>query len=549
MADVDGFSLINYLADVTNTRKASETTQAAIDVALGDIATQTTSQVDAVTRLSEASQQVVAIKNQITMEGEAGALAAIATANLDPTKQANFFAQTHDFLKESRERSWALKQEINKRQTVDFFTNPLEYVAAQITLPGLITKYNAEVTDEAKKEAELAASIELTTREGVLMNNAKRSTNLALAEAEAKKIGAKAEFDVAGIKIEGIKTNMDGWAKLQQARNSDISVAGTAQHVILGYQQFQLSQENAGYARAQREEMIRMRREKMDSDTAFMEDVNNGLDRLGKPRQKNIAEVKLLFGQKNFVVEQALIIGQSMRVEGTTDVPLAPTSGDAARLVVEGKAFGAQASMPGAPAFLFRKAYEAVEADPLKQKLKPEEKFMHVGSAAETMATNMLKVIKFEDKSNIYQAPPISVVYQAAPDTIKNTLNNNWFYKESIKPLGDQLGMQQANPETVLRLGITQVKNDPKNLDGVVDGIRSFYAAAARINDTSQNYSGLRLPSQVGYNVDFEGRRFNLMNALDIKRLLMEQSFRSNAFTLGLTGDQSPAWSPLTLPR
>ena len=148
----------------------------------------------------------------------------LRTANLNPLDAGNFFAQATQRIAQSTVDLETRGAEIDKRLSVGFFDNPLEWMVNQVRLPGMVGEYNQVVnsqnrlTQQTKELQALTASqISLTqavdadaiTRAGV----AKAATiagkaQTELAKAQEANAGAAIRDAMTAQQLQGTKADL-----------------------------------------------------------------------------------------------------------------------------------------------------------------------------------------------------------------------------------------------------------------------------------------------------------------------------------------------------
>lgn len=142
-----------------------------------------------------------------------------------------------------------------------------------------------------------------------------------------------------------------------------------------------------------------------------------------------------------------------------------------------------------------------------------------VRSQAVSKATAEQALIKPGDATNIYAAPPLPTVLEA-----KGVKDTRW-YTEVMAPQMVTSALKDFNPEQLIALTATAIKNKTITQEEAVKGLQNTFGAAALTNNATKNYRGFGLPEQTSFNTrmpDGNGldRKYNLMTPQDITRAL-----------------------------
>lgn len=126
----------------------------------------------------------------------------LTTLNIDPNVTDSLISSMLARFQTLDDERQPLKAEIDARQSIGFFDNPVQYLANQTRLPGMINQYNAIARDqnESLERINVAEGIAKAADETMVGPTADQytqygiaATNLAAAKANADAEGAKAE--------------------------------------------------------------------------------------------------------------------------------------------------------------------------------------------------------------------------------------------------------------------------------------------------------------------------------------------------------------------
>ena len=316
----------------------------------------------------------------------------------------------------------------------------------------------------------------------------------------------------------------DAMAKAGQYKVQELSALRTANRdqiddIFKAYQ-FQVTEEDRGFRRAERAEDRALRRESMLASAeqrklyaeqlrervelkratqeeleANVQAVNAGRSRFGLPAL-NQAQVEQL--AKGTTKTKAQI--NSWREIGLSQI-LDPSSVTLGSTPIDAYATYEMSGVPIPPSLqpaakLIRDTYATVVSTPGASKDKAV-----IAQTANNLinqaATQQLSNIKSGDSTNLYAAPTLETIVEAAPAVSRL----------AVTPILRTAGVELADGTKVLAQVSNAVNSGEIKFQTAVDDLVTLYRAAAATNNSAKDFQALQLPVQDGYQttVDISG--------------------------------------------
>lgn len=405
------------------------------------------------------------------------------------------------------EEAKALKAELDRKNSVDFFDNPLVYISNQLTVGDTVKKYNATV-DQYNLNVDHIQALNASIQEGSATYAATKQTVTDAGVASAVRASeAMIRADVATMNAKTYLTNADAVKAVmemndQQVRNASAALSAVNQARSLEVQQAHL--------RLAQEESARQR-EKLGSDNealvaAFVEGYKSihgvapnitkakelqNLDRLS-PTVKDQISVYVDHGvQIQYDLRAPKQIGitpsEAMGVVETTKAPLTPSQqkvyqtlhkqarADLQELVATGGVKGGRGG--------------TVKTAPPKT---PEDQRFWIDQRVRELAALQQSEIKAKDGSNIYSAPPLETV------VVHKNVASLPATKVILRPLV-AAGVKDITPQELVDKVSSAVKQKLVTPQQGVNLITAYYKAGNLINHADMQYESLAVPQDGSY--------------------------------------------------
>ena len=136
---------------------------AAIDERQNGIGVQGPVVVQSILQAGQDAGAVASAQAMLKAAGEERRAAILSRANLNPSQTNNRMDQALGALDETSARLEQMKPEIDRRMSVGFFDNPLEWLVNQTRLPGMVGEYNGLVGQQKDALQKYQAAKEITT--------------------------------------------------------------------------------------------------------------------------------------------------------------------------------------------------------------------------------------------------------------------------------------------------------------------------------------------------------------------------------------------------
>ena len=454
----------------------------------------------------------------------------------------------------------ALAQQIQQKESVGFFDNPIEFIFNQMELDDDYA--NLKGIEVSANSAALGLQQLNVSMQGTAATEREYAVTKNEAAIQSKLNAMKAEIDikVAGATIDAHKTNAQRIESLMRAD------AHVMQDMVISYnlqerdEQMQLAKKNVDEMDQEKELRIAERKLRLDqfqqltlSRDSQAKLIQNAMVLSGVPsevavREVSAASVESLLKQPGAVGKRYqlyLEMGAAKELEGSLvygDTALEAASnirflGIPPKTEVQKQVLSIVDQAQQSPAL--------IAFTDKKEKVRQAEKI-----AQDTMG-KYRDVIKSGDASNPYTAPAFSVI--AAQDTVRNS---PWF-AQVILPSQ----VQSTDPKLIVEHTVAAVKSGKITLEQAAAGITAFYTTAVDYNNAQNNYPAFGFQKQVSYktllqtphfsvpgpipflNSAVDGlygeRKINLMDPLEVKKYLLLKGITDR----GLIGVTDPAIS------
>lgn len=519
--------MLEYITQSLGAQDARDQTRVQVQSAIDTIAETTKDEVAGIRAYADSSIAINNITSGFIADTDARKAATFTAWNSDPKQAGNVLEEYAHKMRSAYLETDRLGDEIQNLKGKDFFSDPLGYVTAQFMLPAKVAEFNKFAGQYNRAEAAHNETVSATTATGQMAKVMEQGTSLALVDANAKQILAKAATDIAKVERSGAVINIGGYRDLQQLTEAQLSAAGHAMSVDINLKHYQLQLNNATALEGQREILNLQREAALDSKTQTKVDqqrdldyYNTGADKLGAPRIGDYNVLRQYLRSKDGTANTLMNIGIEASIKGTTQgIQIAPNAGTAARVLLNSKAN--PPADANSPYTLLATAYnDSRTAHPEVKDPAVLDSIVHtVATQRAQMQLNGISV----DAPNIYKAPSITSISKAiSKDAIPNR-----FIQENILPLGGGRTDLPADPDVILGAAKAVLVAEPHRLNEVAEGISNFFITAVEVNNKTRDYASLVLPPQLAYMAKLKtGNLFGTSTAdmtkdVDVKRVLM----------------------------
>lgn len=411
--------------------------------------------------------------------------------------EADVMLKLIDENNQSFEQAKALQAEVDRKQSVDFFSNPLGYIVNQLTVDEDISKYNS-VAHQYNLNVDHMQQLNDMIQEGATTYNATKQTVTDAAIKDATKASlAMIQAEVATMEAQTFATNADAVKTVLGFNNQQLQNASAAYSAYMQDQSLDISRAHLKLAR---EEAARLRAKEAGNETLALEaykagfqsihgvepDVKNAKELIELAKISPAAKAKLdIYLDRGVQIKAGIlspgVLGrtpsEAMAVVETLKVPLAP----ATREVYNNLMLGAQA--------YFRNPPTPQEAEQLKALKKPEEIQAWFDQKVHSMAKEQKVEIK---KGSIYQAPDLKTMLDF------KGVNELPAAQKILVPLA-RSGIKDVTPTELVTYVAKAIQEKKITSNQGVDLITSYYAGANFLNGVAKQYDKIGIPNDGTY--------------------------------------------------
>lgn len=399
------------------------------------------------------------------------------------------------------EQAKQAKAEVDAKESVDFFDNPLGYIVNQLTVGDSVDKYNA-VVDQYNLNANHMKEINDLVQEGATTYNATKQTVTDAVVASATKASlAMIQAESAAMEAQTYKSNADAVRtvfdmKSQEVQNTIAAYGATNQAKSLEIQQahLKLAQEEAARQRA---------KDGSDDDMVVKAYVAGFKSIHGiEPPVKNAKDLKAmamsptLKEQISKYIDRGLQVMYQMRGEKVLGITPSDTL-DTVRTLKVPLSDGQQKVYDALHQEALRLLKDPATFSGSKGLVKPPktaaEQQNWIDTYVATKAKSMLKEVNPDDKSNIYSIPPMETILQA------NAVQQTEGYKKVFKAVVDS-GIKDISTNRMVDLLSKAVAEKKITAAQAVEFGTTYYGIGVMLNNQTYQYSTMAVPSQEAYN-------------------------------------------------
>lgn len=452
----------------------------------------------------------------------------LAQANLDPTVNNNRVDMALRDLDETSARIDAMRPEIDRKMALNFFDNPIEWIGAQLALPGEISTYNAL----ARQQGDQIARYDIASK----IADGQITRTQATEVDQIAKLGADKAKEIAGRSV----------AAANQAAIQVQAAAASSALQLAQMAQMQLGAAERGLALSREKQLVTEGMSESQKKDALeqmqMDKINTLLTAAGAKSRAPGELGPQLFDRASF---------KSLPKKAQEELISAAQSGTFGSTPAEANAFlnnwagGLQGMATGGDAYAPR-AFAGVlaAADVESTKIRDQWQALNPGKTANMaqirdaainqVAGNFL----IAAETNLYRQPesnPYKIDYQKIftdPKVMQNMANNS--YVQTMQKLGpggaESVGSTYDEQRAMTRLmaDIGLSKNPQAAIKKAAADIASFYSVAMPYQqmNTKYNLFGMKTPLK-GYPVMMqqvnEGKKIDMADRTMVENALTKQ--------------------------
>ena len=531
--DTGSDPVLNYLAEQGKAAAATTNNQTAMAVQQGIQANATKTDISGAENIAAGQAMAAASMDAVKLQTSAENANARTMLGADPLAANYRLQELTNQRTDAYNKANDIAKTIADKQSLTFINDPLGFINAQFTLPADIAQHNyyANLHNSAADEYTTIVSQTTATAQENTATAATMTTAAALAKQQ--EIQGQSQQAVAKAQQTGAQLAIEGISKQQALTDDQLNQAHMAVQVKDEQTRIAMQQANFGLVQAQKKIYLGILQDSLERKTAALEDqnaavtaYNKAADKMGAPRLPATTVIAKL-RQKDPQVAEVLAYGQRLQdALGTGET--VPVSGSMAQAgALYNSTPGMVPTGTSAPTAKFLASTVAeLHARPEIQAIKdPSSRLDSINATLSGVVATQAKTI-YDDKPNVYSAPPAAALIAATP-----ALSANSFVSSIVMP------QAQANPSAafkandIVSAGIAAVAKDPSQLDSVAEGINKIGVAAVNYNNNLKGYQANNVPLQTNYPAALNTGMFGgtqtveLTDLTAIKTLLMRKQF------------------------
>jgi hypothetical protein len=171
-------------------------------------------------------------------------------------------------------------KDIEAKDSITFFDNPLGYILAQSTVNTDIAEHNA--ASRSRDAARVAATSLQQISDSAVIGQARLTQTITEAGIANSKIvaGYKYRQEADQAALDGIRFNLEGIERLRKVPTENLQLLYSARGAMMQEQEHKLSVERLNLARSEAAERANARREKLDEESFIVKNVVKGFHNL-----------------------------------------------------------------------------------------------------------------------------------------------------------------------------------------------------------------------------------------------------------------------------
>lgn len=425
------------------------------------------------------------------------------------------------------EASKAARDNLVAKQSINMIDNPLGWLHAQMTIEADQANYNIAQQAATGISKDIATATQAVDSFGrtqtalaVKVTDASRvaAANARIAEAESAKANALRGHLKDEVAIAGAIQNASA-AQAQEAQRR-LGMIVNQEQLALERERFEMSKQQFAWEKESKQLALKS---KTDADTTkqqLLTQYNVGAEVLGLPKENNfdllMARVEL-GGTDKTRISAAMEAGGNTLAAGTSRTASSPAG--AAAMMAKG---------------VYPRSNDAGFA-PMKKYLAEtwRDKVAISGGKEEVVIANVNAQVKVDAEKfgknatasgSFYAPPPLETLL--ATKSVQATP----LYKKVLATAGKDL--KTADPEPIVKLAYAAASEGVITFEQAATGLTELYGQAVVINNHTNRYAQIGIPSQQSFTVLKDGKTVNLTDySATLRTLAIMKAQEMNAFT------------------
>jgi hypothetical protein len=425
------------------------------------------------------------------------------------------------------EASKSARDNLVAKQSINLMDNPLGWLHAQMTVEADQANYNIAQQAAAGISKDIATATQAVDSFGrtqaalaVKVTDASRvaAADARIAEAEGAKANALRGHLKDEVAIAGAIQNATA-SQAQEAQRR-LGMIVNQEQLALERERFEMSKQQFAWERESKQLALKSKTDAETTKQQLLAQYNVGAEVLGLPSETNfdllMARVEL-GGTDKTRISAAMEAGGNTLAAGSSRTAASPAG--AAAMMAKG---------------VYPRSNDAGFA-PMKKYLAEtwREKVALGGGKEEVVIANVNAQVKADaEKFNknatasgsFYAPPPLEVL------TATKSVQATHLYKKVLATAGKDL--KTADPEPIVKLAYAAASEGVITFEQAATGLTELYGQAVVINNHTNRYAQIGIPSQQNFTVLKDGKSVNLTDySATLRALAIMKAQEMNAFT------------------
>jgi hypothetical protein len=425
------------------------------------------------------------------------------------------------------EASKSARDNLVAKQSINLMDNPLGWLHAQMTVEADQANYNIAQQAAAGISKDIATATQAVDSFGrtqaalaVKVTDASRvaAADARIAEAEGAKANALRGHLKDEVAIAGAIQNATA-SQAQEAQRR-LGMIVNQEQLALERERFEMSKQQFAWERESKQLALKSKTDAETTKQQLLAQYNVGAEVLGLPSETNfdllMARVEL-GGTDKTRISAAMEAGGNTLAAGSSRTAASPAG--AAAMMAKG---------------VYPRSNDAGFA-PMKKYLAEtwREKVALGGGKEEVVIANVNAQVKADaEKFNknatasgsFYAPPPLEVL------TATKSVQATPLYKKVLATAGKDL--KTADPEPIVKLAYAAASEGVITFEQAATGLTELYGQAVVINNHTNRYAQIGIPSQQNFTVLKDGKSVNLTDySATLRALAIMKAQEMNAFT------------------
>jgi len=431
---------------------------------------------------------------------------------------------------------------VTKKQSVNFFDDPLTWLSNKLTVNTDIAQYNdlEEKSNALYDQLEKINTLNSSTAQS--MKAIAQTQTAATVAATSDLAAQKATIAAKTASIQGLLYNVKGVQDITQMGQEQVDntvkgaqTAIAAGHLAVAQAQLAVSEKELSMKADLYAEETKQKQQQDATDAFVADTTNKGRAALGLaplPPAKIFAMFKL-GGEVGDSLKHQYTAGAMTDAIGKPII--ASSSGTAARVLATASSPLATTNPAVKPVVdLLEGSYQAARSPQAIAQLGINPKDVStldnaVSGIVQQRVGAMGQNIKPGDQSNIFQAPPLSALA-----TLKS-VQGNPVYTKVLEPQ-IKAGMAETDPNKIISLTVDAIHQGKISLNDASIGIAGLFSSAAALNTSTKDFTRFGIAPQATYNTMLNGTgvfggstKIDLTNKAQVTTAIMKMMNRANA--------------------